>query len=61
MILNGVVDGDGMSPRMQVDVVEYFQRVHGSQERFRHEAELAWMTSRHGEQQALINCERAEQ
>eukprot|EP00975_Prorocentrum_lima_P014659 3107187-Prorocentrum_lima.AAC.1 len=30
-------------------------------ERFKHQAELALMTSKQGEQQALIRCERNEQ
>eukprot|EP00975_Prorocentrum_lima_P000426 81666-Prorocentrum_lima.AAC.1 len=30
-------------------------------ERFKHQAEVALMTSRQGEQQALIHCERSDQ
>eukprot|EP00975_Prorocentrum_lima_P026122 5489999-Prorocentrum_lima.AAC.1 len=37
------------------------QRMLNGHERFRHQAELALMASRRGEQQALINCERNEQ
>eukprot|EP00975_Prorocentrum_lima_P062087 12883686-Prorocentrum_lima.AAC.1 len=41
--------------------MEYFWRVLGGQERFIDQVEMAWMASRQGEQQALRNCERAEQ
>eukprot|EP00975_Prorocentrum_lima_P052953 11100874-Prorocentrum_lima.AAC.1 len=41
--------------------MESFQRVLGGQERFRYQAEMALMATRQGEQQALRNCERAEQ
>eukprot|EP00975_Prorocentrum_lima_P048060 10050314-Prorocentrum_lima.AAC.1 len=41
--------------------MERFQQVLGSHERFRHQVELALMASRQAEQQALMNCERAEQ
>eukprot|EP00975_Prorocentrum_lima_P007242 1554754-Prorocentrum_lima.AAC.1 len=45
---------------LHANAVEHFQRVLGSHERFKHQVELALMASRHGEQQALMNCEQAE-
>eukprot|EP00975_Prorocentrum_lima_P048386 10117718-Prorocentrum_lima.AAC.1 len=41
--------------------MEYFQRVLGSQEGSIYPAAMALTASRQGEQQALRNCERAEQ
>eukprot|EP00975_Prorocentrum_lima_P067228 12913700-Prorocentrum_lima.AAC.1 len=46
---------------MQANVVGHFQRMLSGHERFKHQTEVALMTSRQGEQQALINWERNEQ
>eukprot|EP00975_Prorocentrum_lima_P069500 12926730-Prorocentrum_lima.AAC.1 len=51
---------DGMSPSLHVGIAEQFQRVLGGHKRFKHQAALALMASRQGEQRALMNCKRTE-
>eukprot|EP00975_Prorocentrum_lima_P027768 5838815-Prorocentrum_lima.AAC.1 len=51
---------DGMSRNLHLEVAEQFRRVLAGHERSQHQAGLALMAGRQGEQQALMHCEQTE-